>query len=75
MKKFLSILALALFFSGNAYTEETDVYYCKLKNPYKTSKDKYEYTIIWYKWKLHNLKLEDGKNKAAKNKPKSGPVV
>ena len=63
MKKLLSILALALFFSGNAYTEETDVYYCKLKNPYEASKDKYEYTIIWHKEKLHNLILQDDKTK------------
>ena len=62
MKKFLGIVVLGLLLSGNAYAEE-DVYYCKLKNPYKASKDKYEYTIIWYKWKLHNLVLQDGKNK------------
>jgi len=62
MKKIFLVLLFGFLFSGNAYAEE-DVYYCKLKNPYKTSKDKYEYTIIWYKWKLHNLKLEDGKNK------------
>ena len=56
-------MVLGLLFSGNVYAEETDVYYCKLKNPYKASKDKYEYTIIWHKEKLHNLILQDDKTK------------
>ena len=56
-------MVLGLLLNGNAYAEETDVYYCKLKNPYEASKDKYEYTIIWHKEKLHNLKLQDDKTK------------
>ena len=64
MKKILSvILVISSLLSGNAYAEETDVYYCKLKNPYETSKDKYEYTIIWYKEQFHNLILQDDKTK------------
>ena len=63
MKKLLGIVVLGLLLSGNAYAEETDVYYCKLKNPYEASKDKYEYTIIWYKEKNHNLILQDDKTK------------
>jgi hypothetical protein len=40
MKKLLGIVVLGLLLSGNAYAEETDVYFCKLKNPYEASKDK-----------------------------------
>ena len=46
MKKILSILVLSSLFIVNVLAEEADVYYCKLKNPYEASKDKYEYTII-----------------------------
>ena len=63
MKKFLSIIFINLLLSGYAHAEETDVYYCKLKNPYETSKAKYEYTIIWNKEKPHNLILQDDKTK------------
>ena len=63
MKKILSILVLSSLFIVNVLAEEADVYYCKLKNPYEASKDKYEYTIIWNKEKLHNLILQDDKTK------------
>ena len=63
MKKILSILVLSPLFIVNVMAEEPDVYYCKLKNPYEASKDKYEYTIIWNKEKLHNLILQDDKTK------------
>tara|TARA_R110001592_G_scaffold135020_1_gene350913 strand:- start:57 stop:509 length:453 start_codon:yes stop_codon:yes gene_type:complete len=63
LRKLLSIIFISFLSIGNVYAEETDVYYCKLKNPYEVSKDKYEYTIIWYKEQLHNLILQDDKTK------------
>ena len=63
LKKLLSIIFISFLLIGDVYAEETDVYYCKLKNPYEVSKDKYEYTIIWYKEQFQNLILQDDKTK------------